>query len=231
MENPFLGIEAVLFDLDGTLVETHIDFPLMKREMLQLAAAYDVPSEFFVECDILAVVESARTSLIDLGRTDDSVRLRTEAFAILEKIEIEQCANPVAIAGARELIDALRHRGIRVGIVTRNCATVSRQLVRFAGISHDALVTRDDVARTKPDPLHLATALSLLGQPGNPTLDTQHSTLRCLIIGDHWMDVLAGRNAGMRTIGISRRREPGFFDPAQPDLLVREIAELLTFLQ
>ena len=32
MTNPFEGIQAVLFDLDGTLVETNIDFPLMKRE-------------------------------------------------------------------------------------------------------------------------------------------------------------------------------------------------------
>ena len=57
-------VDAVLFDLDGTLVETNIDFPLMKREVLALAARHGLDTGGLVELDILGVVERAAELLL-----------------------------------------------------------------------------------------------------------------------------------------------------------------------
>lgn len=232
MENLFTDLQAALFDLDGTLIETHIDFPLMKREMLALAARYGVDAEPLAALDILGIVEAAQEGLKAVGRTEEGRRLRREAFALLEAIEVSHCANPVEIPGAAELLARLRAQGVRVGIVTRNCRAVSERLLAAGNLVCDALVTRDDVPRTKPDPGHLLAALQELGVgrrgagAGDPTSDPRRPA-PWLMVGDHWMDIQAGKAAGMRTVGLRRGRAAAFFAPAPPDLLVNELVELL----
>lgn len=237
VENPFLGLRAALFDLDGTLIETHIDFPRMKRETLALAARFGVETAPLVPLDILGIVETVREQLVAAGEPTASRRFRAEAFALLEAIETDHCANPVEIPGAAELLARLRAEGVRVGIVTRNCRAVSERLLAAGNLLCDVLLTRDDVPRTKPDPAHLLAALDALfeGEKGrrggsmtSPLLPFSSSAT--LMVGDHWMDAQAGREAGMRTVGVLRGRAPDFFAPAMPDLLVRELAELLPML-
>ncbi len=225
--NPFLNAEAVLFDLDGTLVETHIDFPFMKDEMLGLVERFGVDSASVQPLDILSIVEESRNHLVRHGRAEDGARLRAEAFARLEEIEVDQCRNPVEIPGAAELLRRLRQMRVRVGIVTRNCRRVSLNLAEFGSLTHDSSVTRDDVPITKPDPAHLLAALSHLGISPERLNARTPERVNAVMVGDHWMDVKAGRAAGVATVGILHGREPGFFKPAQPDLLVEKLADLL----
>jgi phosphoglycolate phosphatase len=222
VENLFTGLRAALFDLDGTLIETHIDFPLMKRETLALAERKGLETAGVESRDVLGIVESLREELERAGRAEDAAAFRREAFALLEEIEVSHCSRPAIIAGASELLRDLRRRGVPVAIVTRNCRRVSADLVDFGGLEHDALLTRDDVPLTKPHPGHLLSALQAVGADEPPS--------EAVMAGDHWMDVQGGRAAGMRTIGILRGRPPAFFDPARPDLLVSELAELVPLL-
>jgi len=217
VENPFTGLRAALFDLDGTLIETHIDFGLMKRQMLHLAESAGLDPAHLRDLDILAIVEKSRDELEHRSGPETAARFRSKAFALLEEIEVSHCANPVEIPGAAELLQTLESRDIPVAIVTRNCRTVSERLVNRAGLTHRALLTRDDVPLTKPDPAHLRAALVALGLPQTPHV----------MVGDHWMDVQGGQAAGMRTVGILRGRQPSYFDPAPPDLHVHELADLL----
>jgi len=230
VENLFPGLRAALFDLDGTLIETHIDFPLMKRETLALVARYGVEAEGLAALDILSVVERARERLEEAGRAEEGRRLRREAFALLEEIEVGHCANPVEIPGAAELLARLRAQDVRVGIVTRNCRIVSEKLLAAGNLICDVLLTRDDVPRTKPDPEHLFAALTALGvQVQCEHRNTRTSEHPVIMVGDHWMDVQAGRAAGLKTVGILRGRMAEFFAAAPPDVLVNELAELLDF--
>ena len=225
--NPFTEACAALFDLDGTLIETHIDFPMMKQEMLALADAYEVESAGLEALDILSVVEEARRRLVKTGREEMGDRLRAEAFARLEEIEVKQCANPVELDGAAELLRKLRERGIRIGIVTRNCRRVSLDLIRQGGLACDALITRDDVPLTKPDPGHLVAALAQLGIPSERLNGRTPEHRFAVMVGDHWMDVQAGRAAGLATVGILHGRDRSVFQPAMPDLLIDKPVDLL----
>ncbi|HLV79220.1 MAG TPA: HAD family hydrolase [Chthonomonadaceae bacterium] len=221
----FAGLAAALFDLDNTLIETHIDFPGMKREMLALVGRYGLDPAPLAAFDILGVVEAACQALESAGRAPEVERLRAEAFARLAEIETAACAAPVEMEGAAELLELLRARGVPVAIVTRNCRTVSERLLAHGRLSCDALLTRDDVARVKPHPDHLRAALAALARKqGVQVLPPQAS----LMAGDHWMDVAAGQAAGLRTIGLRRNRPPEFFADAMPDLLVNDMAELWT---
>ncbi|MBM3493611.1 MAG: HAD family hydrolase [Armatimonadetes bacterium] len=237
--NPFTGVSAVLFDLDGTLIDTHIDFALMRAEMLRLATEYGLCGEDLAELDILAIVGECRSRLARLGRPDEADRFRALAYARLRDIEVAQCADPVEVPGACDVLERLRRAGVRVGIVTRNCRDVAEMLVRHGRLECDALVTRDDVERTKPDPEHLHAALEAMWVSADvaPASCRQPvrgdgAALKCAIVmvGDHWMDVLAGTRAGCRTVGLLRGRSESVFGSAMPDTLAEGVADLLPML-
>ncbi|NLI01566.1 MAG: HAD-IA family hydrolase [Chthonomonadales bacterium] len=225
MINPFaLPTEAALFDLDGTLIDTHIDFALMRREMLRLAAEHGCDQSDLAGLDILAIVSVCAGRLRASGDHEAANAVRERALDRLREIEIAHCSRPEPIPGAAELLKRLHARGVKIAIVTRNCRDVSEMLVEHGELLHDALVTRDDVERTKPDPEHLAAALRILG-----LRDDGGSA--AIMVGDHWMDIQAGKRARCRTVGLLRGRDPSLFDREEPDTLVDGVADLIPMLE
>ncbi len=218
MANVFQGIRAVLFDMDGTLVETNIDFALMRREVAVLGERYGIPASDFQGLDILAGVDLIVSRLTALGEPEEAAHAKQEAYEKLEQIELSHSEDARAIPSAREVIEALRDARIKVAIVTRNCRAAVLLSLELAGISSEVLLTRDDVPKAKPDPDHLLRALAMLGVPPD----------EAITIGDHWMDVEGGKAAGTLTIGFLRPDRPeDFFDAHKPDLVIRDLAELL----
>ncbi len=210
----FPPLRAVLFDLDGTLIETHIDFPAMTRAMGELAAAHGVPNHITEGKDILGLVESAAQDVQTRG--GDGVALRRTAFAVLQDMEIAGCSQPTLLPGTHALMTALIARGIKIGVVTRNCRAVSVGLLARFALPHHLLLTRDDVPLTKPNPEHLWEALHLLGEKPEDAA----------MIGDHFMDIEAGVKAGCAaTLGVLGRNSPDWFAPCPPSALARDLAE------
>ena len=128
-----------------------------------------------------------------------------------------------ALSGAEEAYEAsallawLRARGVAVGIVTRNSRAAVSMLLRRVPLPHDVLLTRDDVPRTKPDPAHLLAALDRLGV----------APADAIMVGDHHMDIVAGRAAGLRSLAIAHGRlDDRSFADCPPDGFLRSFAEL-----
>lgn len=209
--------ECVLFDLDGTLVETNIDFPLMKSRMIELAVEHGITASKLQELDILAIVEASSEILSHSGKRIEAGALYERAMAVLEEIELLHAGTTAEIPFARELVQGLKNRGISVGVVTRNCRNASIMSLDMTGIVPDVLVCREDAAKRKPHPDQLHIAMRTL--KARPE--------RSVMVGDHLMDVLSGRAAGVKTIGLLRPERPeGFFDDVKPDLVVRNLDEV-----
>jgi phosphoglycolate phosphatase len=214
--DPFTALQAVLFDLDGTLVETHIDFPAMTQAMQELTLSAGVPASVIAGKDILGMVDAAVEDVRKRGGDADG--LRRAAYAQLEEMEVVGCAHPTLLPGTRELLDELRAQGRKVGIVTRNCRLVSVGLVERYGLLHDVLLTRDDVVRAKPNPEHLWDALRML----------EINADAAVMVGDHWMDVQAGQAAGCAvTIGVRGRHGDDWFAPCPPTRLMTDLRDAL----
>lgn len=212
------NVDAVLFDLDGTLVETNIDFPLMKREMVALAVESGLAAEDVQELDILGIVEHIYQFSAQKESPEAARLLRARAMSTLQQIELRHADKTREIPFARELIERLQERNIPIGIVTRNCRRASELSLDLTNIHTDVLICREDAINHKPHPEPLLLALSRLNaRPGNS-----------IMVGDHIMDVQSGKAAGMKTIGFLREiRDDDFFDVAEPDFVTRNLKEVL----
>jgi phosphoglycolate phosphatase len=210
-----MRIAAVLFDFDGTLVDSPIDFARMREDLLRVTREAGIDPTEVAQQDLLTIVAWATE------RVPERERFAAAAEAALMAVELECSHAAEEIAGASELLEWLDRQGIRVGIVTRNCRAVVERVLERIPLAHAVLVTRSEVTRVKPDPEHLLHALA--------HLDAQPA--EAVMVGDHWMDVQAGRAAGMATVGILAPGRPAdFFAREPPDLLIRELHELIAWI-
>ena len=210
-------INTVLFDFDGTLVEIDIDFAQMRRGVLSLGSEYGVSSE-----PGLYVLESLEDIFRKLLRRDAgrAKEFKQRAEKLIVDIEMDAVARSKAFPGADEALRKLKDRGIKIGIVTRNCRSAVMRAAEMADFVYDLLLTRDDVGKVKPDPQHLLDALSLLdSEPG-----------KALMVGDHPMDILAGKRAGTKTAAVLTLRSKEDFEEVAPDVILSGVAELLAVL-
>lgn len=214
---PLAGVRAVLFDFDGTLVTSSIDFAAMRRATLALIAESGVDARPLAALPSLEAVARAGAVLAP----EPAAALARRAEELLREIELEAAGRATPFPGVAALLARLAERGLRVGIVTRNCRPAVERVLAAAPLAHHVLLTRDDTPHVKPDARHLLAALDVLGA----------APAEAVMCGDHPMDVLAGRQAGTRTVGVLG---PGglalAFAEAAPDLLVRSVVELESYL-
>lgn len=183
-------IESVIFDLDGTLVDSmwlwhEIDVEFLGQRGLELPETYqkDIEGMSFTETAIYTK---------ELFHLSESVE---ELKEIWNRMAMEKYANEVPFKpGAEKFLQYCKSRNIPVGIATSN----SRELVEAVGKSlHfeeyiQEIVTACEVERGKPAPdVYLKAASRLGAQP-----------FRCLVFEDVPMGILAGKNAGMQVCAV-----------------------------
>lgn len=121
-------IHGLIFDLDGTLVDSGLDFDLMRREMGL------PPKEPILEA--LAALSEPQ---------------RSHCWTILHRHELQGAQRATLMPGVTELIEALADRGIRRAVFTRNGHQATLVTLNRVRLSFDTVVARED-APAKPDP-------------------------------------------------------------------------------
>jgi len=198
---PARRLEAVLFDLDGTLCDTLPD----------LAAALDS-----VACEIGAgAVDEARLRpLVSRGtramlagvlaRDADPARSDRVRRRFLERYRHGVAARTRLFPGMNPVLEILERHGVRWGVVTNKHAWLTDPLLEALGLHRRAacVVSGDSAAHPKPHPAPLLLACERLSvAPG-----------AAAYVGDSRSDVEAGRAAGMITLSAGW----GYIDPDDP---------------
>jgi len=182
-------IHAVVFDFDGTLAETNLDFALMRARVIEVAERWQVYQEGEGRRYILEIIDDVLALLPDQESRSAFYR---EAEQAMQEVELATCLTAEPFPGVPEALSRLQACGFRVGIITRNCTAGVRAVTERHHLPHEVLLTREDVARVKPAPDHLEQALSALGVP----------PARALMVGDHPTDIECGQAAGTFTAGV-----------------------------
>ncbi|MEW6333624.1 MAG: HAD family hydrolase [Thermodesulfobacteriota bacterium] len=198
------GREAILarkhwvFDLDGTLTLPVHDFTVIRRIL-------GVPEGTDILGHLAALGDAEGKSLRD--------KLNDIEIQLLERIQ--------PAPGMLPLMEALRGRGARFGILTRNTREVAQQTVDRLGIgrffSRECILGRDDT-RPKPDPGGIFHLCALW--------DATPAEL--VMVGDYLFDLQTGSNAGTATVHVDRNRS--FPWPELTDIGVGSLQELRDML-
>jgi HAD superfamily hydrolase (TIGR01549 family) len=121
-------IRGLVFDLDGTLADSQLDFDAMRREM-------ELPPE-------LSILEA-------LDRLEPSHAAHCRA--ILDRHEWEGAERATLLPGVTELFAIVKARGLRHAIATRNSRRITAATLAKLGLAIEIALTRDD-GPVKPDP-------------------------------------------------------------------------------
>lgn len=189
MSMAFKGIQAVLFDLDGTLIDSAPDLGAAADQMRVARGLPSLPAERYRPMagagarGMLGVAFGITPAAPDYGA------LREEFFC---NYEARMTQTTYAFDGVAELLADIEARGLLWGIVTNKSSRFTDPLTRAMPLFNGAkaVVSGDTTPHSKPHPAPLFEAASRLGLPPEA----------CIYVGDDERDIVAGRAAGMKTV-------------------------------
>jgi len=183
---------VVLFDLDGTLIDSAPDLAGAGNDMRVARGLPALPLAHFrpmVGAGARGIVGRA----FEIGPGDERFAALKDEF--LQRYELRMTRETRVFEAMQPVLDMLAARGRAWGIVTNKAARFTEPIVRALGL-HDAMATLvcgDTTPYSKPHPEPLLEAARRVG------VDATH----CIYVGDDQRDVLAGRAAGMATVAAA----------------------------
>jgi len=219
------GVRAILFDLDGTLLDTDDMWVNRLASLLQpvpfLSRMYDARR---LARRLIMAAESPMNilvALVDIVGLDD--KLLSLGEWLRRVYGQREPGHYVAIDGTVELVRALSQE-YDLAIVTLRNRAETQAFIEHFGLQgcFKATITRQDVKRLKPHPEPVVRAARQLG----------YTPQQCLVVGDTAVDVQAGSRAGALTVsvlcGFGERSE---LARLQPDLILETTSQLTPYLR
>lgn len=187
----FANLDACLFDMDGTLVDTT---PLVERVWTQWAERHGIDPDRVLD------ICHGRQAVTTMRALAPNLDLAAETQAMLQE-ELRATTGVTPIVGVHAFLAQLRGRPW--AIVTSAAGALARKRLELCEVPiPPVLITADDTARGKPDPMGFLAGAERLGVP----------PARCLVFEDSLAGLEAGRRAGAQTIQICQANPPATSD-------------------
>jgi phosphoglycolate phosphatase len=216
---PLDDIRLLIFDLDGTLIDSRIDLANSVNAMLRQYDRHELPMEV-----IATYVGDGAPTLVRraLGDPEDETFLQQALAFFLAYYREHKLDNTQLYRGIREALTALARNSVgaprKLAILSNKPVNPSRQIVQALGLADffGQIYGGNSFSTKKPDPLGAQTLLEENGCRGDETL----------LIGDTDIDVLTARNAGLWSCGVNYGFAPHTLETAPPDILLDHPSEL-----
>lgn len=216
-EEALAQIRLLIFDLDGTLVDSELDLALSVNAVRNEMGLAPLPVERVASYVGQGVTVLIRRALGEAA-SDESVEKATAMF--LKYYGEHMLDNTVPYPGVREALAALGSN--QMAVLTNKPVVFSRRLLSGLGLaSHFAFIYGgNSFEQKKPDPVGVYKLMNDMNVPAKATL----------IVGDSDTDVLTGQNAGVWTCGVTYGIGSRSLEETPPDLLVADLRELPALL-
>lgn len=191
-----LTIKAVIFDLDGTLVEFKLDYKTERAEVIQLLIKKGIPASVLSTNEgMFAVLKRVETYMNNAGKQEKELRqIKETVLSMADQYELQAAYKTELVPGIREALRTLRDMKLKIALFTIDGEkATSYMLSRFRiGRFFDAIITRDSVSAIKPDPAHLRAALKTLNVKPN----------EAIVVGDSTLDMRSASKLGLLAVGV-----------------------------
>lgn len=208
--------KAVIFDLDGTILNTDL---LIKKSFIHVFKKYK-PGYTLSNAELLSFLGPALADTFSRYFDQDMVDELIDYYR-----EFNHCHHQDYVTiypGVKETLQTLKDMGYPLAIVTtkiKDAVYIGLDLFDIRDY-FDVIIGHDDVTRSKPDPEGINKALEKLGLKDG------------YYIGDNVTDIMAGKNAGLKTIGV--KWSPKGYDlmlKENPDLLIDHFNEIIDYIK
>lgn len=210
-----MRMETVLFDLDGTLIDTNELIIASFTHTIEKYADRPYTREEIIDFIGPPLIDSFQKVNPDLVE-EMMATYREHNYAHHEQY-VE--AYPTVV----ETINKLKQAGLKLGIVTTKLSDTAKLGLKITGMDQlfDVLIGLDDVENAKPHPEPILKAMNLLH--ANP--------MTTLMVGDNYHDIEAGHNAGVKTAGVAwSLKGRKVLEKHDPDYMLEEMRDLLTIV-
>lgn len=210
-------IQFLIFDLDGTLVDSETDLTLSVnavRLQMGLEALPRSTISSFVGRGVVTLIERA----LGPSASPDDVQKAVGLF--LAYYRLHMLDHTVPYTGVRETLDGLK--GWKMAVLTNKPVRFSRDMIAGLGLAgHFSFIYGgDSFERKKPDPMGVAKLIE----------DMDVSAAQTMLVGDSDTDVLTARNAGVLACGVTYGIGSHTLEAARPDFTVGDLRDLLPLL-
>ncbi len=211
-----MSVQGVIFDLDGTLIDSYQAIYLSFRHTYEKMGLQPLS---FDQVKGVVGYGLSNTFLDLLGEAQVPEALRL----FREKYEEVYSQNTYLLPHVREVLEALHTRRIKLAVATNKLGRFSRQIFRHFGLEQlfVTIVGDEDVSQNKPHPEMLFYALTRMGLPKE----------EAVFVGDSLIDVQTGQNAGMRVLvvptGVTGKED---LEKARPTAILNALPDLLNYI-
>ncbi len=191
-----MPIEAVIFDLDGTLAHFNLEYKALRAEVRGYLMSIGIaPSVLKVNESIFEMLKKAEIHVKNNGKHGDSFEeIRSHALAIAEQYEMEAATTTSLLPGAVEALKLLKQMNIKLGICTTSSEKAALYILQRFKIEDyfKIIVPRDKVKYVKPNTEQFEVALKALGVRPKATL----------IVGDSVVDMQSAKELKAIAVGL-----------------------------
>lgn len=209
------NLKGIVFDLDGTIIHSSINFPLMKRRMIAILEDEGVPRGILTpQQTTVIILEKTKKIWEEQSKPEaDKDKVLIAIEEVMNRTELEAIPNIREVKGSTEALHLLRRRGYSLAILTRGHHEYAVEALKKIGafLHFDLILGRGETPRPKPYAEALEHTAKLLGM----SLD------EILFVGDHPIDSSCAVNAGVRFVAVlsERMKEKDWIEYGQKTIL------------